>query len=86
MTKNKDDKPFVVHGGGGVTLTVTKSSSSVWVKDTDLIDKKPYLIAHNGVVYSVVYNDNIKHFVGFGYNERVKPDYVLEYPEVPTVV
>ena len=61
------------------TKTDIKAPTAKWVKETELVDGRPYLIQHGSTVYPVVYNANIQHFVGYGYNERVKPDFVLEY-------
>lgn len=49
------------------------------------VDQSPYLIAHSGVVYAVNYSTSLQRYMGFGYNERVQPDYVFVAPEVPNV-
>lgn len=64
----------------------TVSHSSQWQRNIDPVDGKAYFVAYGDKVYGVTYSDQFRHYVGFNFPERGKPDYVMEAPEAPKVV
>lgn len=61
----------------------TAKPSNDWKSEVELKDGEPYFVAYGDKVYGVTYSNDFRHFVGFNFHERGKPDLIYTCPELP---